>query len=203
MILTRLPGKSSIVLKYRFDTVLQRRRVERMRGIMRSSYLSLFALLVAISFTSPRVHAADQPPSPAAFVKIVANTDLLEIQLGKVAQKNSTNSAVKMFGNCMIEGHTKINQDLSTVAASQGIPIPTALNVKGRAVVAKLSSLQGAAFDEAYIPAMVTGHTGAVTLFKAESAECSNAAVKAFAQRTTPIIEDHLAMAKKVQAALK
>ena len=170
---------------------------------MRSSYLLPFALLAAVSLTSPKVHAADQPPSPAAFAKIVANTDLLEIQLGKVAQKNSTNPGVKMFGKCMIEGHTKIKQDLSSVAASQGIPIPTALGAKGEAVVAKLSALEGAAFDDAYIPAMVTGHTGAVALFKAESAGCSNAALKEFAQRTTPLIEDHLAMAKKVQEKLK
>jgi putative membrane protein len=146
---------------------------------------------------------ADPKMSVGAFACTVATIDMLEIQLGKVAQSNSCNPAVKKFGSYMIKSHTAINKDLTAVAAKQGIPLPTKLDPKHQAIVTKLSALKGPCFDKTYIPAMVAGHTKALAMFQAVSAGCTDPAMKKFAQRTTPIIAKHLCCAKKVWAGLQ
>ena len=170
---------------------------------MKRTPRSFASLFLSISLVCASVALAAAPLQPVPFVKEVAQINLLEIALGKVAQTNSTNAEVKEFGLYMTKSHTQINAMLKKSAAKQGITVPKSLNGSSKATLSKLSGLQGRAFDTTYIPAMVKGHTEVLAMLKKFSATTSDPVLKAFAQKITPIIAMHLHHAKMVLADLK
>jgi len=165
-----------------------------------SSLLSLS--LAFLPFLLPAEETAS-PMAPAAFAGTVAQVDLLEIQLGEVTQTNTTTPEVKNFGAYMLKSHSEINKMLGEVAARQGLVLPSTLNADGQATLEKLSALKGRVFDTTYIPAMVAGHTEVLAMLKNYAATSTDPALKAFAEKITPIIAVHLEHAKAAEADLK
>ena len=66
-----------------------------------------------------------------------------------------------------------------------------------------MGKLTGADFDKKYINAIVDGHEAAVSSYKDAYKNLSPGDTKTFAAETLPKIQDHLAMAKKVQDRIK
>ena len=66
------------------------------------------------------------------------------------------------------------------------------------AAVDKLGTLTGAAFDQAYIAHLVRMHEGVVAQFtKAASSGAPD--IAAFAERTLPLLQDHLDRARELR----
>jgi putative membrane protein len=164
---------------------------------------------VAAQAASPSAPAAccdpkvDPSMTPAQFAQTIATVDMLEIKLGEISQLNASAPSVKKFGAYMVKSHTWINDKLVDVVAKEGIAIPTHLDPKHAAVATKLSGLKGASFDDAYIPAMVAGHTKVLAMVKAFAASTADPEMKKFATTITPIIAKHLERAQAVEAELK
>ncbi len=59
----------------------------------------------------------------------------------------------------------------------------------------KLLGLHGKPFDEQYMQGMVEDHNKVVKLFKDEERSGSNNALKQFAQKTLPVLQEHQTMA--------
>lgn len=179
--------------------------------------MKMTSLIIAILTAAPLLSLRAAPPAtptsccavepkssmtPAEFAATMATVDRLEIALGKVAQTNASFAPVKKFGAYMVKSHTQLSDNLQKVAAAEKIPLPTQLDAKHAAILKKLSALHGAAFDKAYIPAMVEGHTKVLAMLKSFCAACQNPAICKFAKQTTPVIAAHLKAAQKVQAQM-
>jgi putative membrane protein len=134
--------------------------------------------------------------SGAQFLKNAAEINVAEIQLGKLAQEKSSNDAVKDFGKRMVDDHTKINDNLKTLAATQSVTLPDSMNAKDKALDKRLEKLSGTRFDRQYIQAMISGHEQAVAAFRKESKMAKNADVRDFAAKTLPTLEEHLKAAR-------
>lgn len=171
--------------------------------------LSLFAATAGVNAASAAAPAAccdpkvDPSMPPAEFAQTVATVDILEIKLGEVAQTNAAAGVVKKFGRYMVKSHTDINNKLVDVVAKEGIAIPTTLDSKHAAVLAKLSALKGNDFDAAYIPAMVAGHTKVLAMVKAFAGSTTDPEMKKFADWLEPIIANHLLRAQQAEAVLQ
>src|SRR5262249_32671391 len=83
---------------------------------------------------------------------------MAEVQLGQMAAEKASDADVKAFGQRMVGDHTKVNDDLKTIASKQGIDLPTSLDSKHKAMVDRLSKLSGSEFDRAYVREMVKDH---------------------------------------------
>ena len=66
----------------------------------------------------------------------------------------------------------------------------------------QLKSLSEGQFDSAYMNHMVQGHEKVVSRFQGEKSIAHNSAVLAIASSALPILQQHLALAKTVQASL-
>jgi putative membrane protein len=141
--------------------------------------------------------------TPTEFARTVATVDLTEIKLGQLSQTHAADGSVKKFGAYMVKSHSEINGWLTKLAAKDGFAIPTSLDKKSAAPVAKLAALNGADFDRAYIPAMVAGHTKVLAMVKSFRATCSDPEFKKFAAKIEPIIAKHLARAEKIETAMQ
>lgn len=134
--------------------------------------------------------------SDQSFVKEAAIGGLAEVQLGNLAKEKASSSDVKQFGDRMVTDHSKANDQLKQVAQQQSVQLPTELDAKHKALVARLSKLSGDAFDKAYMKEMLSDHKHDVAAFKKESSSGKDAAVKQFASSTLPTLEDHLKLAQ-------
>jgi len=137
----------------------------------------------------------------AAFMKKAAVGGMMEVDLGKIAQK-STNPKVKAFADQMVNDHTKANTELKALAAKSGIVLPAEYPEEEKAHMDMMKTMTGAAFDKHYIAMMVTDHDKTVALFKgAETSQ--DKGVSDFVKKTLPVITAHFEKAKAIQAELK
>jgi len=125
---------------------------------------------------------------------------MAEVELGKLAQEKGSSQSVKDFGAMMVKDHSAANEKLESLAASKNITLPTGPSAASKAEHAKLEALSGAAFDQAYIKAMVKGHEQTAELLKKEMSSGQDEDAKAFAQSILPTVESHLKEARAVES---
>ena len=135
------------------------------------------------------------------FLMDAAMGGLMEVELGRRAAQQGASDAVKQFGQRMVDDHTKANTELTTLATSKGITLPTELDEKHREHVTKISSMTGADFDRAYAKMMLSDHKKDVNEFEKESTKGTDADLKAFATSALPTLREHLQMAQALNPA--
>jgi putative membrane protein len=89
------------------------------------------------------------------------------------------------------------------LAQSKGVQVPSEPSRQQKVHLRKLDAAQGARFDRQYAGELgVAAHEQTVRLFRQGAAQARDPEVKAFAERTLPTLEHHLAMAKELKAAV-
>jgi putative membrane protein len=136
------------------------------------------------------------------FATKAAQGGLAEVELGKLARDKAQSDDVKQFGQKMVDDHSKANDDLKQIAQKNNMTLPTDVSAKDRANIDRLSKLSGAAFDKAYMRDMVADHTKDSAEFHTEANSGSNSELKDFAGKYAPTIDEHLKMAKDINAKL-
>jgi len=143
--------------------------------------------------------AAPLSPHDQSFVQQAAMGGLAEVQEGHLAVSKAKAADVKQFGQHMVDEHTPNNKELMALAEQKGVTLSPALDAKHANAVAALQKDSGAAFDKEYIAGQVTGHEEMASLMQSQIQSGSDADLKAFAQKTLPIVQEHLRMAKQMQ----
>lgn len=138
------------------------------------------------------------------FAVKAANGGLLEVELGRMAEEKSANKEVKEFGAMMVKDHTKANDELKTIAATQNITLPTTLGEDEQKKVNDLAKLSGEEFDKKYVSMMVDDHKEDIDLFKkAAEDDKTNPAVKSFATKTLPTLQTHMDRINAIDKQMK
>ncbi|MBA3831295.1 MAG: DUF4142 domain-containing protein [Chthoniobacterales bacterium] len=175
------------------------------------SALGLFITLGAIAANppdspdaTPASQKSAQPPSDKgdqvvtggdlAFMNDAAPGGLAEVELGRLAVKQGSTSAVKKFAQRMIVDHSKAGEALKELARQKRVNLPATLLPESEQTMEKLSKTSGADFDQAYVKVMVTMHEKDVAAFSAVAQNATDADVKAFAAKTLPTLKMHLEM---------
>src|ERR1039457_6599486 len=135
-----------------------------------------------------------------SFILAAAQGGTTEVKLGELAAQKGARDDVKAFGQMMVKDHTAINDDLKALAAQKGVTLPDSLDAKHQGMVDKMAALTGSEFDTAYVADMVKDHRMDAKEFKAESAKTKDADIKAFVDKSIPIVEaplQHVTAMKK------
>lgn len=169
-------------------------------------FLAQFACLAVVSlgavlFAQDNANRLSNPD--ATFAMKAAQGGMAEVKLGQLATQNASNADVKMFGQRMVDDHSKANDQLKQLAAKQNITLPSDIDAKDQATYDRLSKLHGADFDRAYINDMVNDHKKDIAEFEKEANGGKDQSLKTFAQNTLPTLRDHLQMAQSTQAKVK
>jgi putative membrane protein len=137
------------------------------------------------------------------FLMSAAQGGMAEVQLGKLALEHASSEAVKKFGQRMVDDHTKAGDELKAIATKNSLTLPSDIDAKQKSTIARLTKLNGAEFDKAYIEDMVKDHQEDVAEFTRESNNGADADLKGFAGKTLPTLQEHLQMARDTQGQLK
>ena len=110
-----------------------------------------------------------QPSSndPKKLIDEMTIAGMAEVELGKLAEARGSKDEVKAFGQMMVKDHSAADAELKRIASQLNLQQPTQIDEKHRELVSRLSKLQGAEFDTAYIEAMVHGHEEVVARLRA------------------------------------
>ncbi len=138
-----------------------------------------------------------------SFWNEAAQDGLAEISLGSLALQKSQNEQVKQLAQKVVDDHTAANNELTPLAASKSVTLPTSTNAKQKATYDKLSGLSGDQFDMEFVKTMVKDHESAVKLFQKQADGGKDADVKAFAAKTLPTLQGHLEMARSMNDSMK
>src|SRR5882724_3840502 len=159
-------------------------------------------LLLAASPLSPmHAQAGTTPPNDsvsadAAFIRRAAADNLLEVQLGELAQHQATNSMVQKFGERMVIDHGRLEKQWTDLASKYGVPLKATLGSKNQQKVDRLRQAKGATFDREYMIAMIKGHEKDAEELKAEVDSARSEPVRKMAAYALPIVREHLLLAR-------
>lgn len=141
--------------------------------------------------TSNKAKASTLSSADKAFIKDAAEGGMMEVAMGRVAEKNATDSEAKNFGARMVKDHSKANEELKAIAKEENVAWPAEKEA------GKWKS------DKDYMDAMVKDHEKDLAEFGKEAKNGSDPNVKSFADKTAKTVREHLEMAKEIDAKLK
>jgi putative membrane protein len=138
----------------------------------------------------------------AAFIREAASANLMEVQLGQAAQARATNTAVKQFGQRMVNDHTNLENQLASMTANSGVQLKQSLLSDHKKDVDRLNKLSGQPFDTAYMNLMVKAHRDDIAKFQTESQSAQSVPVRTLATNALPVLQQHLSLAMQVSSQL-
>ena len=168
--------------------------------------LSALTLTAAVLFSAA---ATAQEINDAQIAAIVVTANQVDIDAGALAARVSTNAEVKKFAQQMVTDHTGVNKaavDLVTklMVTPQENSTSQGLKEGGRKNIEKLKTLNGAAFDKAYVDNEVAYHTAVLAAVDSVLIPgAKNAELKALLVKVRPAFVAHLEHAKHLQAAVQ
>jgi putative membrane protein len=145
--------------------------------------------------------AAGAATTDQQFVNFAAQTDMVEANLGQLAQDNASAQPVKDYGQMLVTDHTADYKKLQNIASQANITLPTAIDAEhNKAMITPFQKVKGKAFDTKYIHEMVAGHTKALEVYKKEASDATDPTIKSYAQDAIPVLQKHLDDAKAIAA---
>jgi putative membrane protein len=138
-------------------------------------------------------------PTTPDFVKEAATSDMLEIEVGKIAQSKG-NASEKKFADQMIADHTKTSTELKGLVSNGDLKadIPSGLDDASKKKLDKLRDAKPEDFAGEYDPMQVSAHKDAVSLFERYAKGGDNPKLKDWAGKTLPALQHHLEMAQEL-----
>ena len=146
--------------------------------------------------------AALAEPSQAdkTFAATAARSGLGEVQAGQLATQKATSPQVKQYGQTLVTDHSKANDELQQIAQQENLTLPAQPGASDQSQAHRLSSMSGSAFDTAFVNDEVRDHRQAIATFQKEAQSGQDPALKDFAQKTLPMLRQHLQMAQSLNS---
>jgi putative membrane protein len=146
----------------------------------------------------------DNKEDDSAFLVAAAETDLMEIEIGKLAQTKGTDPGVKEFGKMLVADHSKSAEDTKPLADKLQVSLPTSITEKGKEHYNELNDKKaGQEFDEKFSEMMVKGHEEAVSKMQDAAEKANNPEIRAWAANMVPTLKMHLEHAKGLKAKIE
>ena len=155
--------------------------------------LALSTLLSAPAFAQNKMDNND-----ISAMKQLAQANLSEIAAGKTAAEKAQSPDVKKFGQKMVDDHTKMLEDLRTLAKKKNVALPQDPDVKDLAQMKLMERKSGAEFDKDYMEHMVKDHEQDAKDTQNIAAKAKDPDFKAAVQKANVKIKEHLALAEKI-----
>jgi putative membrane protein len=201
-------------------------------SLVHSSYRSTIAGVLALGFAacgggdaSNEELGQDSPPLPGDtavttttepgqltdndVAAILAASDTAEIAPSELAENNAQDAQVTQFAAMMVRDHGMLSDSMRALTQANGITpgdnmISEQLRAQTQATVQSLQGLNGAAFDSAYVAAMVQSHEAALNAIDSQllGATQNPQLRMALEQRVRPAVAAHLEQIQQIQSTL-
>src|SRR5689334_9773109 len=179
--------------------------LQRKRAMYRAAILTILSVL--IGFATAAADPAAKPSDPQ-IAHIAYTADQLDIEAAKQALQKSKNPQVIAFANQMVGDHTMVNDQALALVKKLNVtpednPTSQTLTTQAEATRNKLASLEGAAFDKAYVDNEVAYHKTVNTALSGTLIPgAQNPELKALLQNGLTLFEAHQKHAEQLAGQL-
>jgi putative membrane protein len=140
----------------------------------------------------PQNDMASGPGGDQKFLEKAMESNVAEIQMGRLALEKSTDEQVRHFAIQMTEDHGKMLDDFKQAVQGLNIPVPAGPSKGALKTIDKLKGLSGDAFDRVYIKEMVKAHKEDDKAFREEAKNTTSPQLKEMVTQDLQMIEGHL-----------
>jgi putative membrane protein len=166
--------------------------------------ITAFGLVALAPAAIAQKQSANRMMTPdTTFATKAAQGGIAEVQMGQLAKDHASSQAIKDYGQKMIDDHSKANDQLKQILSSKSMTLPDAMNATDQATYDRLSKLNGAEFDRAYMSDMVKDHRADINEFKREANGGKDPDLKQFASDALTTLQSHLQMAESTYNEIK
>ena len=148
--------------------------------------------------TQTQLPTSLSPTSDSRFTQTAMSGSATEIALARVAVTKTQSPEVRSFAQQMLDDHRQIATNIDNFALQRGYVVNWSITPEQQATIDRLSAMDGAAFDDAYMQEMVRAHQNTVSMLQAQSNSGTETAT--LARETLPTVEHHLMMARDIDA---
>ncbi len=163
----------------------------------------LIPALLAVAFGT--VFAADNgtlDKKDREFIEKAAVGGMLEVEAGKMAESKASSADVKGFGSMLVTDHSAANDELKGIAQKKGVTVPASLPKKEQKKLDKMAKAKD--FDKTFIHEQgLEDHKHDIKEFEKEARDGKDPDVKAFAEKSLPVLHKHLARAEEISKSMK
>ncbi|HYD77939.1 DUF4142 domain-containing protein [Ramlibacter sp.] len=133
------------------------------------------------------------------FMQEAAESGMYELQAAKLASTKASDPEVKKYAEMLVEQHTKSSEELAQLAQAKGVELPATAPRSKRKDVEDLGKKQGAEFDKEFMKEVgIQAHEKDIKKFQEASKDVKDPELKAWATKTLPVLQEHLAQAKQL-----
>jgi putative membrane protein len=123
-----------------------------------------------------------------------------EIEASRLAHQKSESKEVKDYTIVVINDRTTANQHLAKIAKQLDLPVAPREEVVDKAKALMPQAMEGTTFDEAYAASQVKTTQEAIEQLEHAAQTTDVPEIKAYAEETLPKLQNHLQMARALQA---
>lgn len=156
------------------------------------------AILLAAVLVGATPALAASPVSDTDFLQQALHTESAETQIGQLAVEKGSSDGVRKLGQMLVEDHAATSQEASRLANTMQVSLTVSSAGDQEATYKSLQGLSGSGFDNAFINAVIKSSKSAIAQYEAQ-AEGGDGAVSAYADKTLPVLERHLRMARMLK----
>lgn len=160
----------------------------------------------ATDSVTPSRTAGPAAMTDAQIVALLSVADSSEILPSQLAETQGEAPEVKQYAQMMIRDHGALEDSLTSMARANGLtpeqnPTSQQMRAEAQATMQSLRSLNGAAFDSAYVAAMVASHQTALAAIDSQLLPAAqNPQLRAaLEQKFRPAVAAHLQQAQRLQ----
>lgn len=160
------------------------------------------------SMPAARATAPAPAVTDADIAAIVVAANGIDVRMGELALSKSSNAEIRKFAQQMVTDHNAVNEAAVALVTRLGVtPTPNAtsrgLETSAEQTHGRLSGLEGAAFDQAYIANEIAYHQAVLNAVdKVLIPSAQNAELRATLVNVRPAFVAHLQHAQQVQGGL-
>ena len=160
-----------------------------------------FALAGASAYADPPVTGAGLKPAEnpdASFIRDAGLDNLAGLELGRLAVDSAESPAVRDFARELVAAHDRSIKELRTIAARQKLTPPTEIDAERAQRLAELESLEGAAFDAAFLDPAAEEHRRLIAVLERAQGTSSDNSVRLYVRKQLAIAREHLDTAESI-----
>jgi len=138
----------------------------------------------------------------ARFVTRTAQANLAEVQMSAWAKDHALSDEVRAFASQVLDGHTKLADELRDLAVREGsAPVPD-LDPKDATEIDHMKTLEPNLLDRAYMRDVMKWHQREADAFKQEVDNGKDPELRSWAARTLPKIQAHIKEGEDTERAI-
>jgi putative membrane protein len=127
----------------------------------------------------------------ADFVAEAVASNYAEIKMAKLAQQRSANAEVKQIAQMLESDHTKVLNELKTLAQQKAITVPVEEEDDAKRKYERLTDEEADDFDKKWLEQMEDSHEKSINKFERRADKGEDADIKAFAAKHLPHLKMH------------